>query len=180
MSAPETANAREPRAFTLVRDRAAVLQLEARPGVLRSMAGPPEGWTPPEHPFVDASSLEPRFEDELRTLLFASADVDDFLRHVIAAGYDVTSASNDFWDLPVARRISADVGRVVGVLWGQPGQFASLAWQPQVGDDVYRHATVTAYASDYADALHGAVAATTTLSELEGVITSLGLTLAPA
>ncbi|MFO0748191.1 MAG: hypothetical protein U1F43_21405 [Myxococcota bacterium] len=168
---------REPRAYLVVRDRNPLLRVEARPGQLRSMAAPPEGWVPPTHPFVDAASMDPVSESELRDILDASASFADFMARLVAAGCDLMSASNDTWDLPPVRRIRADGGRVVGALWAQAGQFASLEWQPEADADVYPHALVTAYAADLADALHGALASTRTLAELEAVLGGLGLTL---
>jgi len=169
---------REPRAYLVVRNRAALLRVEARPGHLRSMAAPPEGWVPPTHPFVDASSMDPTSEDELRGVLDASTSFGDFMARLIAAGCDIMSAASDTWDLPPARRIHAGT-RVVGALWAQGGQFTSLDWQPAADADIYPHATITAYAADRADALHGALAATRTLPELESIIADLDLTLAP-
>ena len=169
---------RAPRAYLVVRDRNPLLRVEARPGHLRSMAAPPEGWVPPSHPFVDASSMDPVSEDELRTVLEASTSFADFTARLIAAGCDLMSASNDTWDLPPARRLYVD-GRVVGAVWAQAGQFASLDWQPDGDADVYPHALVTAYAPALADALHGAVAATRTLAELEDVLAGLGATYSP-
>jgi hypothetical protein len=171
-----SAPGREPRAFYVVRDRVAVLQVEARPGHLRSMAPPPEGWTPPTHPFVDASSLDPLSENNLRTVLLASDSFEDFVYRLIDAGYDLMSRGNDTWSLPRTHRIRAQ-GRVVGAFWGQRGQFTGLHWQPTAGTELYPHATVTAYTSEHSDMLHGALAASQSLGEFESVLKGMGLDL---
>ncbi|HRE89330.1 MAG TPA: hypothetical protein PK095_09330 [Myxococcota bacterium] len=170
-----TTTRREPRSFYVVLDDVAVLQVEARAGHLRSMAPPPEGWTPPTHPFVDASSLDPTTEDTLREHLDRSSSFEDFAQSLIAGGFDLMSRDNDTWSLPHARRITSG-GRVVGALWAQPGHYTSLTWQPQRMEQ--HHSIVTAYSEAHADALLGALATSGSLSELETVLVDMGFQVA--
>jgi hypothetical protein len=102
--------------FVFKADRA-VLDLREGPGVIRSVAAPPPGWTPPSHPFVDASSLFPETEHRLRELLLASVSFDDLLAKLVADGFDLFPGDADRYgvDRP-AERIEHD-GKVVGARW---------------------------------------------------------------
>jgi hypothetical protein len=46
------------------------------------------------HPFIDAQALDAANEGELRALLDESESFDDYVRRLIARGYDVTAAAD--------------------------------------------------------------------------------------
>lgn len=90
------------------RDGRPVLRIRDNPGTLRSTAPPPpdRGPAPPPpgppgtvalppgvHPFVDAQALDAASEGELRALLDESTGFDDYVRRLVAAGYEVTPAA---------------------------------------------------------------------------------------
>lgn len=68
-----------------------ILELSDEPGPITSTALPPPGSQPVSHPFLSAAALDAGHEDELRKLLEASHDVDDFVRALAAAGYRVVA-----------------------------------------------------------------------------------------
>jgi len=85
-----------------------VLRIRDEPGTLRSTAAPPPGPAPPPplpvpgttdalppgvHPFIDAQALDAASEGELRALLDESESFDDYMRRLVAAGYEVTAAA---------------------------------------------------------------------------------------
>lgn len=144
----------------LVRMGAApVLVVAGEAGRLRSTASPPEGWTPPAHPWLDAVALDHRFEHALRVILLESHDFDEFLGRLVAAGFDVAA---DHPETPPHHRVAplslhasgshGSLGlvrpgglRCLGALWPVTGQLASLGWQPEPEAHVFRHAHATAY-----------------------------------
>lgn len=103
--------------FVFKADRA-VLDLREGAGVMRSMAAPPPGaWTPPSHPFVDATSLFPETEHRLRELVTGSVDFDDLLAKLVADGFDLFPGDADRYGVErPAERIERD-GKVVGARW---------------------------------------------------------------
>ena len=90
------------RELLVYRDGRLALRIRDTPGTLRSTASPAPGPRPAPpplgtstlppgvHPFIDAQALDAASEGELRALLDESANFDDYVRRLIAAGYDVT------------------------------------------------------------------------------------------
>jgi hypothetical protein len=85
-----------------------VLRIRDNPGTLRSTAAPPPGPAPPlppplpgaggapqpgVHPFIDAQAVDAVSEGELRALLDESTSFDDYVRRLVAAGYEVVPAA---------------------------------------------------------------------------------------
>jgi hypothetical protein len=85
-----------------------VLRIRDNPGTLRSSAPPPPRPAPPlpapvpgaadalppgVHPFIDAQAVDAASEGELRALLDESTSFDDYVRRLVAAGYDLTPAA---------------------------------------------------------------------------------------
>ena len=123
-----------------------VLEVECRPGTLHSTAAPPEGWTPPPHPFIHGVATDPLQEHRLGTLLRESSDALDFLRRAIAAGYEVVSAAIGRWDLEgPSHRVLDDAGAALGCVWQVPGPFATLALEAPEHPYLSPYSLVTAY-----------------------------------
>jgi hypothetical protein len=88
------------------RDGRLALRICDTPGTLRSTAPPPPDPRPappppgstglPQgvHPFIDAQALDAAYEGELRALLDESTSFDDYVRRLVAAGYDVTPSAD--------------------------------------------------------------------------------------
>jgi hypothetical protein len=79
------------RKLDVFRDGTLVLTVRGEPGPLVSVSAPPPlpGEELPAHPFLSASAYVPEYEDELRRALDASADLDDYVARLRAAGYRV-------------------------------------------------------------------------------------------
>ena len=161
---------RDVRHFAVYLEGRVVLVVRANPGTLRSSAGPPPGGGPPPpppgppgedaglppgvHPFIDAQAEDPVTEGRLRALLDASADFDDYLARLIAAGCDIASCQPSegvAQELPGGVRLAGDDG-VVGACWPRRGQFTSLRRQPAEGELVF-DVTLTAYDEGWAPRL---------------------------
>lgn len=69
-----------------------VLWLQNKPGVLISAAEPAFGMEPLQHPFVNAKALDPLEENNLRSILDASKDFDDFVSRLQENGYTLQEA----------------------------------------------------------------------------------------
>ncbi len=169
---------RRVRCFCIYRRGRLALRVEDRPGTLHSTAAPgPEG--PPAHPFVHAQAYDTLSEDELGRLLRQSSSFDEYLRALVAAGYDVLSC-----DIPPALEVGAgfrvsDGRGLLGAIWPRPGQSTCLGWQPVEGELTYSHATVTVYREDAAEALLEQLAQTTSFEGLARRLASLGMRLTP-
>lgn len=139
-----------PRAYRIFKGEHCRLEVEARPGHLYSFAPPPEAWSPPEHPFVNATSTDPSTEHELRMILMQSKSFDDFLVQCVRDGFDVMAKdASTLVASGKATRIVRD-GKTVGAMWDAPGQLASLWWQPAEAEGVGARAA-TAYDRDALD-----------------------------
>jgi hypothetical protein len=95
------------------------------------MAPPTPGFSPPEHPFVDAFSHAPEHEHTLRMLLLDSHDGRDFLNRLIAAGYDVAAeADRSAWHFegPAARVYRGnDPRHPIAAIWPNAGLVDDLS-----------------------------------------------------
>lgn len=81
-----------PRRWTVLWRGRPVLDVTDEPGPLTSTALPPQGWTPPQHPFLTAAARDAEHEHALREHLLAASGTDDFLDRLRAAGYQVEPA----------------------------------------------------------------------------------------
>lgn len=158
-------------------DGRSVLELEARPGTLHSTASPPPDWQPPRHPFVHAVATDPMHEHELRELLVASADVVDFLRRCVAAGYDVADGSISRWDLEEARRIRGPGGELLGSTFACPGPLATLVAEIVAERRRYDHAAVCLYGETHLDAVAEALEASDSYDGFAARLSERGLAL---
>jgi len=163
------------RTYHVVADGRTALELELRPGHLYSMAAPPQGYTPPAHPFINGVSHSPMHEHVLRQHLLASADANDFLVRLVLAGFDIAHGAVSQWAFEgQPRRILRD-GQVVGVLFSRmQGPLATL-WG---FDDptASRHTLVTVYSQAHAASLESALDATTSSDTLIAALTADGYT----
>jgi hypothetical protein len=75
--------------YQVTRDGQPVLAFSDQPGHLLSTAMRPPGFTPPEHPFLDAQALDSGSENELAQVLAESANVRDFIAALGRRGYQV-------------------------------------------------------------------------------------------
>lgn len=80
-----------PPAFTVYANDDAVLAVTVGPGSLTSTAPPPPGGWVQTHPFVGAAALDAGYESQLRDILLASANADDFVVRLQAAGFRVVA-----------------------------------------------------------------------------------------
>jgi hypothetical protein len=90
----ERALARPPR-WNVYRDGDLVLFVTGRPGPITGSATPPPDGRPGWHPFVTASAVSAFHEHELRTILEASQDVEDYLDRLRRAGFRVERVTPD-------------------------------------------------------------------------------------
>lgn len=163
--------ARAVRAYHVFVGAEPALTIESRPGRLHSMAALPEGATAPEHPFVHGVSLSPLFEHAMRQILLASADFDDFVARLVAAGHDLVGDNGDSpFHIPAPGTRVFQGDRPVACLFRGEGQLSSLSWQPESGDaDVYESARATAYD----DAMVGVLRESLTADFFEDVVETL-------
>jgi hypothetical protein len=167
---------RSPRSFWVYRSQQLVLSLEDRPGTLHSIAAPPPEGVP-QHPFLHGVAYDALSEHDLGTLLRQSISFDQYLLHLIAAGYDLMSA----YGVPALRvetcwRIEQE-GRIVGALWKQGGQFTTLGWQPAVDEFIFSHGTLTVYDQEAAPILFDALKATNHFEALQQQLPAHGFRL---
>lgn len=133
----------------------AVMDIEARPGNLISVAAPSGPLA--THPWLHAISRNPMHEHALRQILLASADFDDFTARLVAAGYDLLGNGAELFDIEGGARRIQRGATVVGALFEGIGHPSTLRWQPEDGALLEGPAVVTAYVDAHAEALLGAV-----------------------
>lgn len=145
---------RSPRTFKVYKSTRPVANITGRPGVLTSMApSPPPGsdWRPPLHPFLSAQSLHPSYEGMLVSILEEAVDFDDYLKRLVAAGFDIASPTLKSYPNH-AYRLSDSQG-LLGAAWDCPGQFTTLEQQPSPKLLTFRFAMLTAYRTGSAEML---------------------------
>ncbi len=178
--------ARSVRRFQVRRAASPALEIAALPGRLHSTARLPEGWMAPEHPWLDAASQDPRFEHDLRNVLLASRDFDEFLARLVAEGFDLASDHPDTdprHRAPASRLQHAnapDGALPVGAVWAIPGQLAALHWQPEPDACFFSHALVTAYAPAALPDLRAALEGSADFAGLGRALVARGYRLEPA
>jgi hypothetical protein len=167
----------EPRRFHVYKGSLLVLKLEDRPGTLHSTASPGPGG-PLEHPFLHAEALDALSEDELGRLLSQSSTLDDYLAQLIVNGYDVAPGQvGDYEDRAGAERI-LDASGVVGVIWPQPGRFATLEDRPAAAELALPF-TLTVYKSEAEHGLLQLVRESADFNTACGAIAAAGFQLEP-
>ena len=154
-----------PRAWQVVWQGEAVLDLEERPGTLRSTAPPPPGWRAPEHPFIDAVAIYHRHEHALRGYVHASNTARELLDRLFAAGYDLAPPELERWDLAAGACLFAGE-RCVATVWAAPGPLRVV--HAPAPDSPRAHA-LTIY-----DAAHGAPLGTVDLVDFDQHLAALG------
>lgn len=66
-----------------------ILTVRDEPGVITSTAPLPRGVQPLRHPFLSAAAREAGHESQLKQILDAATDTEDFLARLKAAGFRV-------------------------------------------------------------------------------------------
>jgi hypothetical protein len=163
--------------FHVCADGRSVLEVEARPGTLHSMGTPPPDWQPPSHPFLHAVATDPMHEHDLRDQLLASVDALDFLRRVVAAGYDLVDGTVSPWDLEGARRIRTRDGALVGAAFACAGPLATLTRSVPEVRERYEHATACVYDEALLQAVREALAGSDSYERFGARLADLGLRL---
>jgi hypothetical protein len=177
-SVGEASAARGVRHFLVYRGRQLVLEIEDRPGTLHSRAAPGASG-PPHHPFIHATAYDALSEDELGGLLRESRDFDDYLARLVAAGYDLMSATGG-WEMRIEPGFRlVDSEGAAGVAWPFPGQAACAWWQPPPGEYQFEHATVTVYRREAADRVLAQLAATDSFPAFREALEREGLRFEP-
>jgi hypothetical protein len=174
----ENVTPRSIRCFNFYKSQHLVLTVEDRPGRLQSTAAPPpDGF--PAHPFMNARAFDPYSEDELGWLAQKAASFDGFVEALIAAGYNAASGNGSPPDELWSPHRILDPQGVTGALWAESGQFACLWRQPEPGQLVFQHATVTVYRRDHAEAVFEHLQATRTFEALLERLEALNLRVEP-
>ena len=178
------------RHFAVYVDGRLALVVRDEPGPLRSSAGPPAGaggppppppgpgeLPPGVHPFIDAQAYDPVSEDRLRRLLDAAASFDDYLELLVGVGFDIASCrplEGLDYELPGTVRLTM-AGEPAGACWPAPGQFTTLAHQPDGDELVFEVGTATAYREASAAPMLEALGAAVSFDDLVERLRAAGL-----
>lgn len=166
------------RAFHFYKGRQLVLTVEDHPGVLLSTAPPPPDGAP-SHPFVHARAYDPYSEDELGALLQQAQSFDEYLKLLIAAGYNaIVVEGSPPIELGVGYRFEDQQG-LAGVMWNSPGLFAQLAEPMEVSPVAFEHTTVTVYRTDQVEVILNLLKTTSTFMDFQHQLEANGYRLAP-
>ncbi len=164
---------RTPRHFQVYKGERLVLSLEDTSGLLTSQASPPPDGAP-KHPFINARAFDIMTEGDLGEMLRDSSSFDDFLRRLIAAGFDISSWNeSSYGAIPEGQRIHDGDG-LAGVLWPGKGQFTTLLSQPPYDTLIFEHGTLTVYEEAKADMMLKLLEETSTFSDLEESLLQAG------
>ncbi len=166
-----------PRRFHIYKSQRLVLDVSDTPGLMLSTAGPPPQGAP-QHPFLSGRAYDPFTEGELGELAREAPDFDTFIDEVIDDGFDVAAGGTTRMELGLPSRITAD-DELVGVVWPDPGPFTTLHAAPPPGENVFSHATLTAYEDDLANALLACLQQTDSFTELKIALEEAGFALQP-
>ncbi|MBE2181833.1 MAG: hypothetical protein IAE89_00270 [Anaerolineae bacterium] len=164
---------RTPRHFQVYKGERLVLSLEDTPGLLISQASPPPGGAP-KHPFANARAFDAMTEGDLGEMLWASSSFDDFLRRLIAAGFNISSWNESSYEARQQGQRLHREDRLVGVLWPGKGQFTTLLNQPPYDTLIFEHGALTAYEEAEADIMLKILEETTTFSGLKESLRQAG------
>jgi hypothetical protein len=177
MTNPSLGNLPSVRRFHVYEGGRLVLTVADEPGALLSTAAPPVA-TPPgvPHPFLDAQAHDAVSEDELRRILLAASDFDDFLRRLLAAGYDINAS--DAPELGPGHRITSG-GRLAGAAWPGQGLLACLWWPPERQGPICQHTVLAAYDVAHAPALRDLAAASANQGDFVARLERAGYRLDP-